>query len=207
MKKKQNSLIQGIDNLMHQAASKNGLTLQELIEGLYGKGHAILVILFSLPFSIPITIPGFSTPFGLAIAFVGLRIAFGQKVWLPRSLLQAKISLHILEKVSKVAIKVVEKLKFLTATRLEILVNAPICNLIHGCVIAFLGLLLAVPLPIPFSNTLAALPLLAFGLGILDDDGVLIIVGYVLAGVCVGFFMALAWFGKASFNFLMRSFI
>jgi len=207
MQKKQNSLIQGIDKVMKLAELKDGLTTQELIEGLSGKGHAVLVILFSLPFSIPVTIPGISTPFGLAIAFVGLRIAFGHKVWLPVRLLQTKIPLHVLDKVAKVTVKILERLKFLTATRLEILVNAPICNLLHGCVISFLGLMLALPLPIPFSNTLAALPLVAFGLGLLDDDGFLIIVGYVLAGIGLGFFLALAWFGTASFNFLMQSFI
>jgi hypothetical protein len=56
------------------------------------------MLLFSLPFCQPIQIPGFSTPFGILLAFIGLRIAFGHRVWFPKKLLEKKISYRVLKK-------------------------------------------------------------------------------------------------------------
>jgi hypothetical protein len=39
----------------------------------------------AFPFCTPIPLPGFSLPFGLVIAIIGLRLALGQKPWLPRT--------------------------------------------------------------------------------------------------------------------------
>ena len=57
--------------------------IREMVEILHGRGLQFVVILLCLPFLTPVTIPGISMPFGLAIALCGLRIAFGHKPWLP----------------------------------------------------------------------------------------------------------------------------
>ena len=60
---------------------------------------------------------------------------------------------------------------------------------------AFLAILLALPLPIPFSNLLAAIPILLISLALLEEDGAFLIAGYVAAIPCTAFFAALFLLG------------
>lgn len=184
-------------------ASAEEVTLGKVIEILAGKGHAILIILFCLPFCQPIQIPGFSTPFGLLIALIGMRIAFGHSPWLPQWILNKKISSHTLNKILDVGIKVAKGLKKFLKTRQTWLIHTPTFHIAHGLTIAVLGILLALPLPIPLSNLLAGWPLLAFGLGLLEEDGIAIIVAYVLAGIALIVFGGLFWFGRAGLFYLL----
>ncbi|MDP1879414.1 MAG: exopolysaccharide biosynthesis protein [Parachlamydiaceae bacterium] len=195
-KNKRNSLAERLNRLLNLAKKKE-VTLKVVMDMLSGKGQAVLLILFSLPFCQPIQIPGFSTPFGIILAFIGLRIAFGHRAWFPKTLLDRKIPYHVLKKIASIAIKITDKLKFLISTRLVWLVQKPILHILHGLTITFLAIFLSLPLPIPFTNLLAAFPLLAFGLGLLEDDGLMIIIGYLLAFLCFFSFVALIWLGKA----------
>jgi len=57
-------------------ADGEGVTIGKVVEILRGRGLDVLVILLALPFCTPIPLPGLSTPFGLVLMFLGLRIAF-----------------------------------------------------------------------------------------------------------------------------------
>lgn len=195
MKKKINSLKEQLNLLVNTSQSEN-LSIGKILEILGDKGQALLIILFSLPFCQPIQIPGFSTPFGLVLFFIGLKIAFQRPLWLPKTLMQKKIPQKILKKMTTIAIKITEKLQFLISTRCVFLVKNPYLHRIHGLTIAFLAVLLALPLPIPFTNLLAAYPLLFFGLAIIEDDGCMILMSYGLSFVCFIFFLTLLFFGK-----------
>ena len=73
------------------------LMIREMVEILHGRGLQFVVILLCLPFLTPVTVPGISMPFGLAIALCGVRIAFGHKPWLPAFILNRRISYSVLE--------------------------------------------------------------------------------------------------------------
>ncbi|MEO7599781.1 MAG: exopolysaccharide biosynthesis protein, partial [Opitutus sp.] len=68
------------------------VTLREVMAVLHGRGYVLFVMLLALPFSTPIPIPGLSTPFGLVIALIGVRLALGQKPWLPARLLDTRLA-------------------------------------------------------------------------------------------------------------------
>ena len=191
--------------MLLSSANEKAVSLREVLHVLAGRGQAVLLILFSLPFCQPIQIPGFSTPFGVLLSFIGLRIAFGHRVWLPKTILERKISFKTLKKISEIAVKITNKLKFLISTRLTWLLTNPILHVIHGLMIALLGVLLALPIPFPLTNFFTAYPILAFGLAFLEDDGVMIIVAYVLSIICLIFFASLIWFGKEGFEFLFAN--
>lgn len=195
-----NSLAEQLNYLLIHAQEK-GISVKDCLEILAGKGQAILLILLSLPFCQPIQIPGFSTPFGIVLSFIGLRIAFGNHAWFPKALLEKKIPYKIFKKAASIAIKITDKLRFLISTRWTWLVKNPLLRMVNGLVICLLAILMALPLPIPFTNLLAAYPILAFGLALLEDDGVMIAIGYALTIFCFSFFVALAWFGKEGFQF------
>ena len=201
MNKHSNSLA----NLLNQFIDENEETeipISQLIEKLAGKGQALIVMLFSLPFCLPIQIPGLSTPFGILLIFVGIRISFGHSIWLPNFLIQKKIAKETLKKIAKAIIKVTDKLKFLIWMRLVWLVKNPILHMFHGIVIAFLSLFLALPLPIPFTNLFVSFPLFFFGLALLEDDGILILFAYLLTILGLIGLFAIFWFGKESLSLL-----
>jgi hypothetical protein len=73
------------------AFAERAVRLRDVLEVMHSRGYTFLLIVLSFPFCTPIPLPGFSMPFGLAIAVIGLRLALGQKPWLPARLLDAKL--------------------------------------------------------------------------------------------------------------------
>ena len=67
---------------LRNRSALGALTLREVIYTLGGRAYTLLVLLLALPFITPIPLPGLSTPFGLAIALIALRLTLGQRPWL-----------------------------------------------------------------------------------------------------------------------------
>lgn len=200
--KRKNSLADSLKRLIDKA-NEQDVTIQQILTFLARRGQALLLVLCSLPFCQPFQIPGISTPFGILLAFIGLRIAFGHRVWLPKLLLNKKIPYASLKKIASLAITITDKLRFFISTRLVWLVQTPSLRILHGIVISLLALLLALPLPIPLTNVLAAYPILFFGMAFLEDDGLMIIIAYSLATLCLAAFIGLIWFGKEGIQLLL----
>ena len=91
------SLEQALLELKSQINGK--VKFGEIVRLLKWRGFPLFLILFSLPFCLPIQIPGTSTPFGIALAFMGLRVAFGKKLWWPKSWLERDVPHETLNKI------------------------------------------------------------------------------------------------------------
>jgi hypothetical protein len=154
-------------------------TIQKLFEALRGKGYPLLIILLSLPFCQPIQIPGFSTPFGIVLIFIGLRMAFGRHIWWPQWVLKQQISTKVLRIVIQKSMRFFKFLRPFLHARWSWLCVDPFYRL-HGGFVVLIGGYLALPLPIPFSNIVAAWALLLLGLGLVEEDGLFICLSYVL---------------------------
>lgn len=198
---KPNDLVEKLNQVLAEAKGE-AISLGVLIKKLAKRGYAALVVLLSLPFCFPIQIPGLSTPFGIALMFIGLRMAFGKRVWLPQWILDKKVPFNVLKKITAGADKVFKKLT-LIQPRLLYFVQAPGFLILHGLTITLLAFLMALPLPIPFTNMLSALPLILMGLGILENDGVILLIGYIFAVVCFVFFAAVLWLGQSGLELLI----
>ncbi len=181
------SFLQMLDCLLDLAKKQKKIQIKEIFSILQGKGYAALLILFSLPCSFPVQIPGFSTPFGIILCFLGLRLIFSHHIWWPEWILKKELnSDHVIiavEKVKKIFL-IVQKG---TTPRLKSLSQNTVLRRVNGLLVAMLAAFLALPLPIPLSNMLAALPILFLGLGLLEEDGVIILFSYFLFLVgCLG---------------------
>jgi hypothetical protein len=170
-----------LKDLLREAAGRS-LSLGELEQILHGRGFALFILLLALPFSFPISIPGLSVPFGLVIMFMGLRIALGQKPSLPKVILSKQVSYALLEKIVGVGLKLCSKLERLVRPRMHFLQRWPGMQNLIGLGIASGGLLLCLPLPplIPLSNTIPAVAVLLLTAGMIERDGVLVILGQVV---------------------------
>lgn len=193
------TLEQGILLLKEQAQSKP-ITIGEILRILSGKGRPLLLILLSLPFCQPLQIPGLSLPFGLAAAFIGLRMAFGKHVWLPQKLLTKSISHRTLKTITDKTLLITNKIKPWIHPRLYWLCHSPIMEKVNGIMVFIMGLFLALPLPIPLSNLTAAWSIFLLSLGILEDDGVFVLIGYAMFILTISFFLLIAFSINIFFN-------
>ena len=172
-------LSSDLRDLLREAAGRH-LTLGELEQTLKGRGFGLFVLLLALPFTFPITIPGLSIPFGLVIMLIGLRLAVGRKPWLPAFILRREIKYSLLEKIVGLGLRLSTKLEKVVKPRMHFLQRWPgMLNLI-GLGIASGGLLLSLPLPplIPFSNTIPAFAVLFLAAGMIERDGLLVLIGH-----------------------------
>jgi hypothetical protein len=53
-----------------------------------------------------------------------------------------------------------------------------IMNIFNGLLIFVMGIFLALPIPIPLSNIVAAWSIFFVGIGILEEDGLFVLLGY-----------------------------
>src|SRR3954470_17372648 len=117
---------------LRDRAAERAITLREVIYTLQGRAYLLLVLLLALPFITPLPLPGLSTPFGLAIALIALRLSLGQRPWLPMKLQRRTLPAGFLGKLFRVAERVLRflekflrpRLTFLTDTRLLVQLHA-----------------------------------------------------------------------------------
>ena len=110
--------------MLHAQVKGKSLTLAELKQALKGRGSAMLLILLALPFCF-ITIPGLSTPFGIAICLIGGCLVMGREPWLPPFVMRRRLSTARLAQLLTGAIKVARQLEKFVRPRLAFLHAGP----------------------------------------------------------------------------------
>lgn len=176
--------------------------LQDIVAVLAGRAWTMMLVLLALPFCTPIPLPGLSTPIGLVIALIGFRLSLGQKPWLPARLLHTQLPSHFFPQLLAATRGLVRLLEFLLRPRMAWLLNRRIVHQACGAMILVAGLLLFLPLPIPFSNILPALTVVLTAGALLERDGYAVLVGMVVFGLCLCFFGAIAFGGTEAASWL-----
>ena len=164
------------------------MTMRTIVEHLHFRGLPALIVLLCVPFLFPVAIPGLSIPFGIAIALCGLRLGLGHNFWMPDFLLRREISYDLLQKLVGAAAKFYRKVEKLVRPRMHFLQRWPGMINLLGFMIMIGGILLSLPIPPPFplTNTIPGLAVIFMALGIMERDGVCILIGYgfALLGLC-----------------------
>jgi len=165
---------------LHARVKDKALTLAELKQALKGRGSVMLLSLLALSFCF-VAIPGLSTPFGIAIGLIGVCLAIGREPWLPRFIMQRRLSTARSDQLLTAAIKVARQLEKFGRPRFAFLHAGPgMLRLIGlGIVIASLGLML--PLPIPFSNSIPAWAVVLLAIGMMEKGGLCVLLGHLTA--------------------------
>ena len=154
-------------------AARPPLTVGELVDPAAEAGFGFLIgimVLIAIPFF------GLSTPFGLAIALIGLQMMVGRtRPWLPKRARRRELSSTMLDGVAGMLSRRTRWLVKATRRRWEGLIRPRLIGL--GIVVLSLGL--ALPLPIPGSNWVFLIPLFIYAVGLLERDGAWIAVGHL----------------------------
>jgi hypothetical protein len=178
------------------------VTLRELMERLHGRGYTLLLMVLALPFCTPIPLPGLSTPFGLVIALIGLRLSLRLDPWLPARLLDTSLPPRFFASLLHAGERIVRLLEWGLRPRWTALLDQGLLHHAYGLVILVCGLLLLLPLPIPLSNGLPALTVVLIACAMLERDGYCAVAGVAVFAVSVTFFAALLWGGAQAAGWL-----
>jgi hypothetical protein len=68
------------------------VSLRDLLELIGEQGMLLVCVFLTLPFLLPVSIPGVSTVFGLAIILIGVGVTLNRVPWLPRRILDRPLS-------------------------------------------------------------------------------------------------------------------
>lgn len=175
------------------------LTLGDVVVVLQGRAWTLVIILLALPFISPIPLPLLSVPFGLAIGLISLRLALGQKPWLPASLLAKPLPAGFFGAVLKFSGRVLSVLEKFLRPRFSWIAESPALMRVHALGMLVAALVLLLPLPVPFTNSFPAWMILLIAGGLLERDGGAITLGYIVGGGGVAFFYFL---GEAAVRLL-----
>lgn len=176
---------------LRKQTDEGPVRFDELMLRLQGNAYILLLILLSLPFVTPIPLPGLSTPFGIAIAAIAARLALGWKPWLPGALRGKEIPRGLFGRILSVSSRVVTWLEAFLRPRWSWLFSRRLLLSCHALLAFCAALLLMLPLPIPFSNMFPAWIVLFVAGGLLERDGLAILLGYATAVVCGAYFVFL----------------
>lgn len=176
---------------LRQRSAERAVTLREVILLLGGRSYTLLLLLLALPFITPIPLPGLSTPFGLAIALIALRLALGQRPLLPKKLQRRELPPGFFNKVFLFAEKTLRLFEKFLRPRLTFLTDSPVVRQLHALLILIAALVLLLPLPIPFTNSFPAWAILLAAAGLLERDGAFILAAYVIFAAGVLYFIFL----------------
>jgi hypothetical protein len=176
--------------LAHDKTLRGVITYNDLLQALGKQAFGIALLFFALPSILPFSsIPGISFIFSVPIALFALQIMLGRKtLWLPHVLAKRTIHKDTIVKMIHAIHPFLIKIEYLLKPRWPAMTSR-LMEIINGLVIFCLAVLLM--LPIPLSNFIFAALLIVFSLGLIEKDGIFLVIGYVGTFIYFGFIYAL----------------
>ena len=170
------------DTLESVLAAQNveGPSIEELTTAVGDKGFGVLLMLLSLPSALPIPAPGYSIPFGIAMAIIAAQILVGRDtVWLPARILRCRIHPKLAAKMVGAGAAFLRRIEKLIKPRWRWMHSKTGHSLLS---IIILLMALFMMIPIPGTNTLPAMAIFVIGVSMAEEDG-LVAVGAVLCSI------------------------
>jgi hypothetical protein len=160
------------------AVRRKTVSLREVLEAFGDRAFGALMFVFAAPVALPMP-PGVSAILGAPLLFITAQLMVGRRtLWLPRVLIDRTMTrtdfAALTEKLSPYLTWLERRLR----PRLTFFYN-PWLDRVTGLLCLVLAII--VFLPVPFGNMLPALAIAAFGLGVAERDGVLGLIGGVVA--------------------------
>ncbi len=190
--------------VLRARAELGPLTLGQLEAALHGRGFLVMILLCSLPFVLPIPIPGLSIPFGLVICVLGFRLMLGQRPWLPQRMLSRELSPAVMARMLNGGLRLARVLERFARVRLTQISRWAFMRNLTGAAIFIEGIVLS--MPPPMINAIPAISLVALTAGVLEEDGVLILLGYIATFLSLIYLALLVALGRAGIEKVLTFF-
>lgn len=175
------NLQQLLDHLARLGRGRDEVSLRLVVKSIGSRSFGPLLMLVGILLASPLSgIPGMATTMAVFILLIAVQMLLGRKeFWLPEWLLNRSVNHdHLLKAIAWMQ-PAARRIDSVLRPRLTVLVT-------NGAayVIAFICVLISIGLPmmelVPFSASVAGLALAAFGLALVINDGVLVILAVAL---------------------------
>lgn len=188
------TLSEKLDQVIHRLPDGR-VSLSQILTLVGREGLLLFCVFLTLPFIVPISIPGVSTVFGAVILLIGGSVVVNRPPWLPDRFMRKQFPSDKLRSAFEKGAVWVHRLERISRRRWLVLTHGGIMHMVNGLSIVLGAILLMAPFGlIPFSNTLPGLAILFLAVGILQRDGVCVFLGY-LTNVLTMVYFALLVFG------------
>ncbi len=155
------------------------ITIHDITESMGHRSFGFLLLIFALPSSLPI--PGLSTFTCIPMLLIAWQMASGyERLILPRLLAERSMKTRDFQQVIEKVAPHLQLIERYMKPRLSLIASKKAERCL-GTLCLFLALLLV--LPIPFGNVLPGLGILFIAIGVVERDGVCVLIGTVL-GAC-----------------------
>jgi hypothetical protein len=191
----QQTLSDIIENMfdVHKGPSTYGKLIDEIDQ----HGMAVILILFALPSALPLPAAGYSTVLSIPLFIIGFRLLCGYRtLWMPfgwrsKAFRPERFSRKMINRMLQL-IQLVERL---TKPRLVSFVRSRWIRVALGILIVALAF--SMLLPIPGTNTAPAFGIFLVGFSLLEDDGLMLLIGIAASLVALTISLAVILFGYA----------
>lgn len=165
------------------------LTLGEIVEAFGERGFGALILIIALISLFPWP-PGSKAILSVPIVLLSLELAFQRdRVWLPRWTLSRGLSRQTFGQALARVMTPIRFVERLSRPRMPWL-TGEIADVVTGLTCVCLAVMMA--LPVPFGDLLPGVTLIVLGLGVMQRDGVAILLGALGAVACV-IYLFLVW--------------
>lgn len=157
---------------------------EELLASFSERGFGVLLLVAIVPALLPVPV-GVGAISGPLVALVGLQLLLTRRFpWVPRMLRRRGVSRPRFKRFVARLQPLLTRFERLIRPRMKALTEHTAANLLTGLLLVLIGALLS--LPIPLTNYPFGLLLMAFALALIERDGALLLVAWVIAAAaCV----------------------
>ncbi|MBB2671511.1 UNVERIFIED_ORG: hypothetical protein GGE44_001062 [Rhizobium esperanzae] len=164
--------------LADTARDRGGLTVGDALASTGEASFGFIILILALPALIPIPGP-FGMVFGSAMAIVALQFAIGVgSLWLPSFLRNRRLSASVFAALQRHADPIVRRIeRIVRPGRMPVLTGRALPYVLALPVFA---LAVAIALPIPFGNFGPVVAVCAIAIGLIERDGLMVLIGLLL---------------------------
>lgn len=163
-----------------QTNHEAGPSIGEITDAVGDKGFGLLLMILSLPSALPIPAPGYSIPFGIAMAVIAVQIFIGRdSIWLPERIKRFRLSSTFTVKIVSAGARFLRRIEKIIRPRYRRM-HTPLGHSALAIVILTMSVFMMIP--IPLTNTAPAMAIFVIGVSMAEKDG-LIAIGAIIAAI------------------------
>lgn len=172
--------IMAISQRLHLLASDakgDAVELNWVLSELHERAFGLFLLVLALPCCIPF-LYGIPQIVALPLMFVSVQIVLGRKTpWLPKKLGARTISTEGLHNLARRAEPWLVRIEAFSRPRLSVLTHSPADRAVGLALILFSA---SIMVPLPGTNTVPGFAVVIVSMGLLQRDGILVILGAIL---------------------------
>ncbi|MQQ07062.1 exopolysaccharide biosynthesis protein [Epibacterium sp. SM1979] len=170
------TISQRLDHLVAEAPAEQ-ISLSWILHQLHERAFGLFLLILALPCCIPF-LYGIPQIVSLPLMFISAQIVMGRRdPWLPGKLGERSVTKDGLDKLSQRAGPWLRRIEGVSKPRLALLTNPPLDRFVGLALVLFSASILV---PLPGTNTVPGFAVVVVAMGLLQRDGILVIIGSLL---------------------------